>query len=154
MTDWHFSKDASICLCRTAGVLLRNNKLFVQSDNGVYALPGGHIQIGETSEETLIREYLEETGAKILCNRLLWVEESFWKWENKAAHGIIFYYLVSLEDGADIPDDCFTSQKDNCDITLEWVPLDKIKDLPIYPAFVKEKIHHLPEHIEHIISYE
>ena len=125
--DWQFRDDDSVCIFRTVGVLLRNNKILVQCDDNVYALPGGHVKIGETSEETLIREYKEETGADILCKRLMWVEESFWKWGNRDAHGIIFYYLISLKSNSDIPDDYFTSQKDNCNIMLKWVSIEEME---------------------------
>ncbi|MFU1797577.1 NUDIX hydrolase [Paenibacillus azoreducens] len=152
--DWHFRDEASVCLFRTVGVLLRNNKILVQSDDGIYALPGGHVKIGETSEEALIREYKEETGAKIICDRLLWVEETFWEWGNKDAHGIVFYYLISLEDNTDIPDDFFISQKDNCNIMLKWASIEEMKQLPIYPTFIKEKIDNIPDGIERIISFE
>lgn len=152
--DWHFRDETSICLFRTAGILLRNNHILVQCDNDVYALPGGHVKIGETSEETLIREYKEETGANILCDRLLWVEETFWKWDNRDAHGLVFYYLISLENSADIPDDCFMSQKDNCNIILKWITIGEMKKLQIYPTFIKDKIENILNGIEHIISYE
>ncbi|MDF2922506.1 MAG: hypothetical protein K0R57_1420 [Paenibacillaceae bacterium] len=152
--DWHFRNETSVCLFRAAGVLLRNNKILVQCDKGVYALPGGHVKIGETSEETLIREYAEETGATIICNRLLWVEETFWEWDQKKAHGIVFYYLISLETNTDLPENCFISQKDNRNIMLEWVPIEELKQLQIYPAFIKEKIAHIPNGIEHLISFE
>lgn len=134
--------------------MLRNGKILVQCDNNVYALPGGHVKIGETSEESLIREYREETGAHISCNKLVWIEETFWKWGNKDAHGIVFYYLISLENNVDISDDCVISQKDNCSITLKWVSIEELKQLEIYPAFIKDKIETIPNSIDHIISFE
>jgi len=152
--DWHFKDDDSVCIFRAVGVLLRNNKILVQCDDNVYALPGGHVKIGETSEETLIREYKEETGADILCKRLMWIEETFWKWGNRDAHGIVFYYLILLKDNSDIPDDFFTSQKDNCNIMLKWVSIEEMKQLTIYPTFINDKIENISDKIEHFISYE
>ena len=63
----------------TVGVLVKNNRVLVQRDkNGSeYALPGGHIKIGETLEAGLVREYKEETGVDIEVKRLLWSEECF-----------------------------------------------------------------------------
>lgn len=152
--DWHFKNETSLCLFRAAGVLLRNDRILVQSDNNIYALPGGHVKIGETSEQTLIREYKEETGANILCDRLIWVEETFWEWDNKDVHGVVFYYLISLEDNEEIPDDYFVSQKDNCNITLKWVNINELKQLQIYPTFIKDRIEKISNGIEHIISFE
>ena len=152
--DWHFVNENTICLFRTVGVLLRDNKIFVQCDNDVYALPGGHVKIGETSEETLIREYKEETGADIICNRLIWVEETFWKWDDKDAHGIVFYYLISLDNADDIPVDYCASQKDNCAIMLKWIPIEEINNITIYPTFMKDKITAISDHVEHIIRFE
>jgi len=151
--DWLFSDENNVCHFRTAGILLRNNKILVQreKDSNEYALPGGHVYIGETSEKTLVREFKEETGADILCDRLAWVEEFFWKCGDKDAHGICFYYLISLKEESDIPDDYFESQKDNCEILLMWVSIDEMKKLTIYPEFIKEKIDNISENIEHMV---
>jgi len=154
--DWLFSDENNICSYRTVGVLIRNNKILVQREkNGnEYALPGGHVKIGETSVQSLVREYKEETGADILCSRMIWVEETFWKWGEKNAHTIAFYYLISLKNETDIPDDYFESHKDNCNVFLEWVAIDDLNNLTIYPAFIKDKITNISENIEHFISYE
>ena len=49
--------------------LIKDNKVVVtnykQHDNGYYDIPGGKIEEGETSEETSIREFKEETGITI-----------------------------------------------------------------------------------------
>lgn len=60
--------------------MIKDDKLSVQMDKDgkKYALPGGAVKIGETKEEGLIREYIEETGTDIECRRLLWTEENFW----------------------------------------------------------------------------
>lgn len=65
--DWLFSSENYICDVRTVGVLIKDNKILVQRErNGnEYALPGGHIKIGETLENGLIREFKEETGVSI-----------------------------------------------------------------------------------------
>ena len=49
--------------------LIKDNKVVVinykEHDNGYYDIPGGKIEDGETSEETSIREFKEETGITI-----------------------------------------------------------------------------------------
>jgi len=156
--DWYFKDEDSICHFRTAGILIRDGKILVQreKDGNEYALPGGHVHMGETTEQSLVREYKEETGADIVCERLVWVEEVFWKWNDKAAHGIVFYYLITLKNNSNIPDEYFMSHKDNCNLILEWVSIEEMKKLTIYPAFIKEKIENISENenIEHFISYE
>ena len=75
-SDWHFEADNTVCLFRAVGILIDKDMVLVQSDNGEYALPGGHVKIGETAEETLVREFFEETGLKIRCKRMIWCGES------------------------------------------------------------------------------
>ena len=155
--DWLFTGDEYICSFRSVGVLIRNNKILVQrdADNEEYALPGGHVIIGETATEALIREYKEETGADITCERLIWTEECFWNWNTKSANTLAFYYLIKLRDENEIPDNGeFVSQKDNCNVLLGWFPIDKLENIIIYPSFIKKKILNIEEFTEHFVSRE
>lgn len=153
--DWIFATDAYICDLRTVAVVIKDNKVLVQreKDGKEYALPGGHVKIGETLEEGLIREMREEMGIEILCRRLIWSEECFWEWNGRKAHGIAFYYLVELAvDLKALPDDVFVPQKDNANVVIGWMPISALKDVVIYPAFLKEEIFHLDEPMKHFVS--
>ena len=153
--DWLFASDEYICDLRTVAVLVKDNKILVQRDrNGnEYALPGGHVKIGETLEDGLIRETMEEMGVRIKCNRLLWSEECFWEWNGRQAHNLAFYYLIELCDDLEIPENGeFVSQKDNCDVVIGWMPIEDIQKITIYPEFLKEEIYHLNEPMKHFVS--
>jgi nucleoside triphosphatase len=73
----------------TVGCLIFNPKeeiLMVKSHKwkGKYVISGGHIELGETAEEALIREIREETGLKIYDLKFLVLQEfiygkEFWK---------------------------------------------------------------------------
>ncbi len=81
------------------GLIIREGKFLVMHNNGVeddlWELPGGRMEFGETAEETLKRELMEETGLKVKPIRLLDT------WDlirgNYQITGII--YLCTLEDG-------------------------------------------------------
>lgn len=153
--DWLFAADEYICDLRTAAVLVKDGKILVQKDrNGTeYALPGGHVKIGETLEDGLIRETMEEMGVRIKCKRLLWSEECFWEWNGRQAHNIAFYYQIELCDDLEIPPNGeFVSQKDNCDVVIGWIPVEEIQRITIYPEFLKKEIYHLDEPIKHFVS--
>lgn len=61
---------------------------------GKYVVPGGHIELGETMEEALVREVKEETGLDVfdiqfLCFQEFIYDESFWK----SRHYIFFDFV-------------------------------------------------------------
>ena len=151
---WLFESDEYICDLRVAAVLVKNNKILVQREkNGnEYALPGGHVKIGETLEAGLIREIAEEIGVKITCKRLLWSEECFWEWNGKQAHNIAFYYLIELDEDFEILDDEFICQKDNCNVLIGWMSIDEIQNVTIYPEFIKKEIFRLNDPMRHFVS--
>lgn len=153
--DWIFKTEEYICDLRTVGVLVRDGKLLVQRDRdgSDYALPGGHVKIGETTADGLVREYREETGAEVIVGRLLWTEECFWEWNGRQAHNIAFYYRIELCEGSDIPDTGeFVSHKDNCNVVLGWMPVEELRDVTIYPEFIKETIHDLDTPPRHFVT--
>lgn len=153
--DWIFTTEEYICDLRAAAVLVKDNKILVQrdKDGNEYALPGGHVKIGETLEAGLIRETMEEMGVQIECKKLLWSEECFWEWNGRQAHNISFYYLIEVCNGFEIPDKGeFVSQKDNCNVVIGWMPIEQIQNVTIYPEFLKEEIYHLDGPMKHFVS--
>ena len=155
MKDWLFTGENYICDLRTVGVLVRDGKILVQRERNCkeYALPGGHVMIGETTEDGLVREYMEETGAAIRVKRLLWTEECFWEWNGRQAHNIAFYYLIELLNRDDLPDIGGSfSHKDNSNVLLEWIPMDCLSQITIYPTFIRQEIDCLDGPIKHFIT--
>lgn len=152
--DWLFSVNEYICDLRTAAVVIKDGKILVQRDRdgSEYALPGGHVKTGETLEDGLIRETMEEMGVKIKCGRMLWSEECFWEWNGRKAHTIAFYYQVELCEGFELPEGEFVSQKENCDVVMGWIPIEEIQNVTIYPEFLKEEIHRLNDPMKHFVS--
>lgn len=55
--------------------LIKENKIvtikYIQHDEGYYDIPGGKIEDGETSYETSIREFKEETGITITAQHYI-----------------------------------------------------------------------------------
>lgn len=154
--DWHFSCGNHLCGLRAAGVLVQDGKILVQrdADGREFALPGGHVKLGETLQDSLIREFLEETGRHIRCERMLWSEECFWEWNGKKAHNLCFYFLIRLCDGESLPDTgSFFPQKDNENVLLGYLSIDSLQEVILYPEFLKKEIHRLDSSIQHFITY-
>jgi len=150
--DWLFADESNICGFRAAGVLIRDNELLLQSHGNEFALPGGHVVLGETAEDAIIREFKEEIRLDILCAKLLWIEESFWNWGSKKAHSISFYYLTSLKDGSDISGNFLETSKDNKDVLFQWASLEDLGKIAVYPSFVKYEIKNISGDIKHFVT--
>ena len=150
--DWLFRGEDYRRDLRAAGVLLKDGKILLQRDkNGAeYALPGGHVQVGEETQNALKREFCEEMGVKIAIKRLLWTEECFWRWQGKMVHSLCFYYLIEgdLSDTGE-----FQPHRDNEQVEYGFVPLEALAGLTIYPEFLKERIGALREYPEHFVTY-
>jgi 8-oxo-dGTP diphosphatase len=76
---------------------------------GTFALPGGHLEFGESPEECAAREILEETGLKVKNIRFLTATNDVMKKDNK--HYITMFMVcerVDEEDEARVmePDKC------------------------------------------------
>jgi len=153
--DWLFRTEEGTCDFRCAAVIIRNGKVLLQRDGNEYAMIGGHVQVGETGEQAVVREFEEELGVKIRCQRMIWVEESFWSWKGKQNHTLSFYYLAEPCDENSLPaEGQFIHQKDNPQIEIGWKEIDSLHELTVYPAFVKQEIQQLSPGIRHFVSRE
>ncbi len=139
MSDILYFNEDYIFSYRVGGVLIRDGKILLQKPkNDDYAIIGGHVQTFETTAETLMREFKEETGADITVGRLLAVGEIFFNWK-KPCHQISLYYEVTLKDESQITLDGVFSGFDDfgntrIDLDFCWIPLDELEGKTVYPV--------------------
>ena len=158
MTDIIFKADDFVFSKRVAGILIHNNKILLQKpfhDDG-YSFPGGHVAFGETSDNTLIREFKEEIGATIKIDRLVMMGENFFPWDKRPCQQISLYYLVSLSNEAQIPlDGIFKAYDDmrneRIDLDFCWIPLSQIGGIKLYPLGINADILSLPTNVKHFV---
>lgn len=108
----------------TVGAVIFNpdNKILLCKSNkwhNKYVIPGGHIELGETMEEALIREIREETGLEIYDIELLSLKESIF---SETFHKEKHFIFID-----------FKCRTDQYEVTLNeeaqeyrWVGLDEI----------------------------
>jgi len=97
-----------------------------------YFMPGGHIEHGESAENALLRELVEETGSNGKIKRLLgMMEYSFEPGHSSICHNheYSFYFEVNLDNlsyGDNLP-----KLEDNID--LVWVKIEELLNLDFRP---------------------
>jgi 8-oxo-dGTP pyrophosphatase MutT (NUDIX family) len=147
-TDWMFSY-------RVGGLLYRDGKILLQHQKGdnSYAIPGGHVERGEFSQETLSREFMEETGAAVKVGRLCFVQELLWQW-HKPCHQLNLFYLVELKDPYALPTASFNVfdelGQERLNLEFCWVDLKDLDNLKIFPTCLKPYLTNLPDHVVHL----
>ena len=89
------------------GFIINDNKIaLIRKSRGGYKglldLPGGGVEYGETPEETLKRELMEEAGVEVLNYELLAVTSTRIKWHDdeydEDLHQIGILYKVEVKD--------------------------------------------------------
>ena len=101
---------------------------------GHYYLPGGHVEFGDTLEETIYKEMKEELGLNqgdiFNISFKKYLESSFEK--NREKHcELNMVFTAELKDGTEI-----RSQEDHID--FEWLDESQISDINLLPKDILE----------------
>ena len=95
----------------------------------LWSLPKGHIELGETAEQTAIREVAEETGIQGSVLAALGSIDYWFVTEGRRVHKTVHHYLMRFLGGELSDEDLEVSE-------VAWVPL---KELPSRLAYADER---------------
>ena len=130
---------------RATALIVEEGKLLVVEDEDGFYTIGGAIQVGERTEEAVIREVKEELGVKAQAGQLALVVENRFEQDGVSYHNIEFHYLVDLLEDAPL-----TMQEDEKRQPCEWIDLDKLKGINLVPAFLKTALPDWDGQLRHI----
>lgn len=144
---------------RVAAVVINNGRLLVMHNHecDTYYLPGGRVQLHESSETAIKREIKEELLIDINNFRPLWLNECFFIEEsvNEKFHELCIYYLVDINDtGFNHFEDKFILKEKGRNNYFRWISFEKLGEQIVYPLFIKDEIYSLPNHLEIRVDYE
>ncbi|WP_258166391.1 NUDIX hydrolase [Paenibacillus sp. PCH8] len=118
-------------------------------------MPGGRVELNETTESAIVREMTEELGVQVEAQRLAFVSEDFFEYDGLKYHEIGFYYVITLPEAHKLYDEIeFKGLEDNGKLIFRWFSLDKLEQMEIYPVFLKKELTSLPDakRIKHFIQ--
>jgi len=97
--------------------------------DGLWALPKGRIDPGETGEATALREVEEETGAHGRSLGKLGDVRYWFNWQGERIFKVVSFFLVRYEGGrlGDVPEAFRHEVAD-----VRWLPLDEAPRLLAY----------------------
>ena len=105
MEDITFKMDGGYFLHKAGAIIIHDNKvLMVKNENfPYYYTVGGRVNIGETSEEAVVREVFEETGIRLEIDRLAFIHENYFVGSifdavDEFYHEVALYYLMKQSD--------------------------------------------------------
>jgi len=160
--DISFARDGTGFSYRVAGIVMRNGHVLLQNterDPG-YAFPGGQVAFGETSAETLAREFREELGAEIEVGALRWVEENFFRWNHTQYQQIGLTFAVELVGKIEIPMEgrfrCLETRTGGNQVWFTWMPVERLRDsdITVYPHDAADLLARLDRGVRHILRRE
>lgn len=126
---------------RAAGVLIHNGKILlhrnINSDH--YALIGGRVEIGESSDNTIKREIEEELGKNIEITGYISTIENFFEMKDSKYHEIMFVHKIEFTNDEDKKIEYTMKNREGKDyLQYEWIDLNKIEEYPLVPKVIKD----------------
>ena len=144
---------------RAAAIIVENGCVLLagnEEEDYLYSVGGG-VHHGETSEDAVRREVLEETGAAYEIDHLAVIHENFW--EGKGAfdkgldcHEIAFYYWMKPRGSQELCGDSVT--RFHVRETMHWISIEDLDKHKYYPSFLKDYLSEPHPEVRHLVTRE
>ena len=143
--DFRTKLENTVFGVRATALIVEEGKLLVVEDEDGFYTIGGAIQVGERTEEAVIREVKEELGVKAQARQLAFVVENRFEQAGVHFYNIEFHYLVDLLEDAPL-----TMQEDERQLPCRWIALNQLHTVPLKPGFLKTVLPEWDGQLRHI----
>lgn len=153
--DLTFHTDEGCFNYRVGAVIIRDGKaLLMHNDReAIYYTVGGRVQMGESTEEAVIREVREELAIEMEVERPLCFHESFYVYEltGETIHEVAIYYLMKNTPALD-EIHCESVTAMGAPETLHWISLEELDSLNAVPTTLFQLVKQLPEGMKIVVE--
>lgn len=120
-----------------SGILIKDKKIFMDqrfeeelSDAHMkWEFPGGKCEFGETPQETVKREFLEETGINVSVLELLpFTQTRYWEYKDEIVQTLCFIFLCEYNNEKEV------LEKDHHVHAVGWFSAEEVQRLPSLPG--------------------
>lgn len=155
--DMCISCEDGILNIRAGAIIMKDGKILMVGNKKIDYLysVGGRIKFGETAEEAVVREVLEETGVKLEIDRLGFIWESYFYGDAPANRGkliyeISFFFYMKVPDNFEPISESF--MEDSSEEYLKWIsPNENVK---IFPNFFRTELKNPTDTVKHFLNDE
>jgi 8-oxo-dGTP pyrophosphatase MutT (NUDIX family) len=142
---------------RVVGVAIHNKSVLLHraDHEPFWTLPGGRAEHGETAEETIKREMLEELTTDVQVVRPLWFVENFFDYGGQSYHEIALYFLIRFPPASTlVTTSTFERLDEHVQLRFKWFPLSQevLARLPLLPTFLAKGLTNLPVSLVHVVE--
>jgi len=139
---------------RVGAIIQHNGKLLMVKNSGddFYYTVGGRAKFGESAQETILRETLEETGLPFEIERLAFIHENFFSFTptQELIHEVCLFFLMKPHEK--LGEIRQTFEEDYGEVSIHWLPINKLDEYKIYPEFFKTALTNQCTHVKHIVT--
>jgi len=115
------------------GILIEKNKVLLSKQWDGYDFPGGGAKLCETIDDTLIREFWEETGFKVKPGKIIYVGTSlFYSIMRKRYWNCQLFYFLVKKTGGKLSKANFDEYEQKYADMAEWIDIKKLGHIKFY----------------------
>ena len=139
-------------------LIIHDDKILTlrMKNNISYCLPGGHVELCESSKDAVLREMFEETRTNVLIENEFAIVENFYIDKNNLeTNELSFYYIVVPENFNKIKFENYSlMENDKGELKrhdFEWLDISTLDTVDFRPSFIKDKLVSGNYDFEHMI---
>ena len=152
-----FEADSHQFQYRVAAIVLDADCLLLHRVRGeaFWTLPGGRVNVGESAQAAICREFEEELGTPIDCGRLACVGENFFCHNQMSHHEIGLYFYAFLPRDSSYKDKQLTYKgvEINRQLEFKWFEVHQLSHVDMRPHVIRDGLgaKTLPNHfVQHL----